>query len=98
MEMEQQYSELLHNSAEKWGLNILPGRPLIGLVPCSRRPDGIIENPYQPKPISIVETFVYRGEGLLMSLALLGLGAFIGDYMMVVLGIIIGIINLLIRR
>ena len=62
MEMEQQYSELLHNSAEKWGLNILPGRPLVGLVPCSRRPDGIIGNPYQPKPISIVETFVYRAK------------------------------------
>ena len=60
--MEQLYSKLLHNSAEKWGLDILPGRPLIGLAPCSRRPDGIIGNPYQPKPISIVESFVYRAK------------------------------------
>lgn len=42
------YSNLLHDSAAKWGLAVLPGRPVIGLAPVSDPQDGIIGNPYQP--------------------------------------------------
>ena len=55
------YSKLLHDSADKWGLDVLPGRPLIGLAPGSSSP-GIVGNPYQPEPIPIVESLAWRGK------------------------------------
>ena len=65
-QMEQQYSEFLHNSAEYEGA--IGGGVLMFIL------------------------------AVVVSLALLWFGAFIGDYILVILSIIIGIINLLIRR
>lgn len=59
-DLRKSYSELLHNSAIKWGLKEIPGRPLIGLPPAERseKVDGIIGNPYQPDGLlPISETF-----------------------------------------
>ena len=47
------YSELLHNSAAAWGLDVIPGRPLSGLSP-GNEARGIVGNPYHGK-ISTVE-------------------------------------------
>ncbi|MBE2223819.1 MAG: hypothetical protein IAF02_19925 [Anaerolineae bacterium] len=55
MKHDLYYSELLHNSATKWGLTEIPGRPLIGLPPSSTR-DGISGNPYLEEPIPTHET------------------------------------------
>lgn len=55
------YSELLHRSAEKWGLPVLPGRPLIGLPPGDDHL-GIVGNPYQPEPPPIVEVLEWRSK------------------------------------
>ena len=51
------YSELLHNSAEAWGLEVIPGRPLVGLPPGSED-QGIVGNPYHGD-IPIVETYEF---------------------------------------
>ncbi|MBU0493888.1 MAG: hypothetical protein KKA73_00725 [Chloroflexi bacterium] len=59
---ELYYSELLHNSAAKWGLAVLPGRPLIGLSPhrAHHGVAGIEGNPYQPQQPEIIETLCWR--------------------------------------
>ena len=49
------YSELLHNAAEEWGLEVMDGRPLIGLPPASDPLLGISGNPYQPDQIPPAE-------------------------------------------
>lgn len=52
-----EYSERLHAAAERWGLAVLPGRPLVGL-PYGNEDAGIVGNPYQPKmaqPVEIID-------------------------------------------
>ena len=44
------YSEMLHNSAAKWGLDVVPGRPLITDGPT---------NPYQQKILPTKETLQF---------------------------------------
>lgn len=59
MEFDEYYSERLHDAAERWGLPVLPGRPLIGLPPnCEDR--GIVGNPYNPKQIPDAEVLEYE--------------------------------------
>lgn len=55
MTWRESYSELLHDSAAKWGLEVLPGRPLVGLQPGDTA-QGIVGNPYQREAIEITET------------------------------------------
>jgi hypothetical protein len=52
MTADSLYSDLLHDAAERWGLSVLPGRPLIGLPPvCESTGEGIVGNPYAKEPI-----------------------------------------------
>jgi hypothetical protein len=55
------YSNLLHDAAERWGLPVLPGRPLIGLPPiCEGTGEGIVGNPYVVEPIPTSETLTFE--------------------------------------
>lgn len=47
---------MLHDAAIKWGLEEMPGRPLIGLAPYwEGKGKGIIGDPYQPRQIPPAE-------------------------------------------
>lgn len=60
MTAESLYSNLLHDAAERWGLSVLPGRPLIGLPPvCEGTGEGIVGNPYAAEPIPDSEVFTF---------------------------------------
>jgi hypothetical protein len=55
------YSDLLHDAAERWGLPVLPGRPLIGLPPvCEGTGEGIVGNPYVAEPIPGCEVLTFE--------------------------------------
>jgi hypothetical protein len=55
------YSDLLHDAAERWGLSVLPGRPLIGLPPvCEGTGEGIVGNPYAAEPIPDSEVLTFE--------------------------------------
>ena len=61
MTVESFYSNLLHDAAERWGLSVLPGRPLIGLPPvCEGKGEGIVGNPYAVEPIADSEVFSFE--------------------------------------
>lgn len=63
MDFDVVYSNLLHDAAVKWGLDEIPGRPLIGLAPYwEGKEKGIIGNPYQPEQIPPAE--IIRSEKL----------------------------------
>lgn len=51
-----EYSERLHDAAARWGLPVLPGRPVVGLPSAADYENGIVGNPYQPNMASTMET------------------------------------------
>ena len=61
MSVDTFYSDLLHDAAERWGLSVLPGRPLIGLPPvCEGTGKGIVGNPYVVEPIPGCEVLTFE--------------------------------------
>ena len=61
MTADSLYSDLLHDAAERWGLSVLPGRPLIGLPPvCEGTGEGIVGNPYAAEPIPDSEVWTFE--------------------------------------
>jgi len=63
------HSERCHEAAERWGLTVLPDRPVVGLHCKPKRPGDIKGNPYVPEYPETIEKIEYP-KNCLMSIDL----------------------------